>query len=318
MSHHPTIRIGYLKILDHLILGVTDHFLKTGGEPLSHSSLKIVEKNSWHLISQALTQDEIDAAFLPAPIAMDLAGKGLGIKILMLAHRGGSQIVKNKTAGITSIKNFKDKTVLVPSSLSIQAMLLHRLLSSSGLTMGDHSSPDTQVIAETIAPYLMAEMTKMDQDGNIAGFSVAEPFATLSLDQEIVTPVCSTTSLWKDHPCCVFAMKTSFIENHTHAIQEIVSVFMEKAKEIEDPDNQSTLDIAASFLDQEKSIIEDLLNNSGIRFTPSLLIPDEKSLGIIQTYMADTMNVLKNKVELSTFIDSSFIPDLALEKTIGD
>lgn len=307
MKDNPCLRIGHLKIVDHLILGIADLHLKMNKATLFHSMLETIAMNSWDQVCDGLTDGDINSAFIPAPMAMNLFAAGLDIRLLMFAHRSGSVIVKNRKAGISTIADFKGRTVLVPSELSIQNMLLHRLLSSAGLKFGRHDDTGADVVREVVSPYLMAEMMMNDSDQDIAGFAVAEPFGSNAVDKGIAAGLFTTASLWKDHPCCVFVLKTSFMEDYPDAVKEIVSLFAQTGQFIEDTKDDELVSMAQSFLEQKKEVARDVLLETGIRFDPCLLIPDIDKLTVIQTYMGDTMGVLKNKINVNLLVDSSYI-----------
>ena len=312
MKNNPSICIGHLKIVDHLILGLVDLQLKANELTLAHSNLETSAMNSWDQVSDGLQEGEINAAFIPAPIAMDLFSSGLDIKLLMFVHRSGSVIVKNSNLDTNNIMDFKNKIVLVPSELSIQNMLLHRLLSAAKLKLGSYDDIHADVTREIVNPFLMNEMLANDQNNDIAGFAVAEPFGTKAVMDNIATQVCTTQSLWKNHPCCVFVLKTSFIKQNHKAVQEIVSVFTQTGQNIEKSKNEKIISMAKDFLDQEKEVIEHILLETDMSFSPSLLIPDIDALDMIQNYMTDTMGVLKNKIEINHLVDASFILDTHL------
>ncbi len=307
MKDNPRIRIGHLKIVDHLILGIAGLQVKKNEISLNHSTLETFAMNSWEQVCESLKEGDINGAFITAPIAMDLFATGLDIRVLMFTHRSGSVIVKNKGAGINSIADFKGKTVLVPSELSIQNMLLHRLLSSAGLTFAAHDNIDADVVHEVVNPFLMTEMMMNDQDNDIAGFAVAEPFGSQAVHEGIAEKLCTSQSLWKDHPCSVFILNTSFIEHNFEAVKEIVALFTQTGQLIEDTKNEEILSMAHYFLDQKKEVIQHVLLETDLRFAPSLLIPDIEVLNIIQNYMTDSMGVFKNKINVNHFVDSSFI-----------
>ncbi len=313
MKNNPRICIGHLKIVDHLILGLVNLQLKTQGITLAHLNLKTSAMNSWDQVSDGLREGEINAAFLPAPIAMDLFSSGLDIKLLMFVHRSGSVIVKNSNLDTNNIMDFKNKIVLVPSELSIQNMLLHRLLSSAKLKLGEYDDIHADVKREIVNPVLMNEMLANDQDNDIAGFVVAEPFGTKAVMDKTATQVCTSQSLWKDHPCCVFVLNTSFIKQNHKAVQEIISIFTQTGQSIEKSKNEKIISMAQDFLDQEKEVIEHVLLKTDMSFRPSLLIPDIDALNMIQNYMTDTMGVMKNKIELNHLVDTSFILETIAE-----
>lgn len=318
MEGKPCFRIGHMKIIDHLILGVADHYLKNNLSSLSSSHLETASMNTWNQVRGALSAGEINAAFLPVPIAMDLFSKDLDIKILMFVHRSGSMILKSNMAGIKSLSDFQGKTVLVPSELSIQNMLIHRLLSSAGLILGRHDNSLSHVYMEEAPPYLMSEMISLDKDRDIAGFSVAQPFASISVEKGLSKNLCPTSSLWKDHPCCVFVLKNSIIQDHPESVQELIALFLKIAQDIENREDDTTLEIASSFIQEKPELIRKMLFQTQISFAPDLLVPDIKILGMIQNYMTDTMNILKNKIDLSDIIDSRFTENIILETTIED
>lgn len=307
MKDIPCIRIGHLKIVDHLILGIADCQFKKNETNLSRSTLETIAMTSWEQVCDALTSGDINGAFITAPLAMHLFASGLDIRILMFTHRSGSVIVKSRASGINNIADFKGKTVLVPSKFSIQNMLLHRLLSSAGLKLGTHDDNDADVAGEVVNPFLMTEMLKNDQDNDIAGFAVADPYGSKAVYEGIATKICPSGKLWKNHPCCVFVLKTSLMENYPEAVKEIISLFTQTGRYIEDTKGDDILSMACCFLGQKKRITQQMLLKTDIHFNPSLLIPDINALNTIQNYMTDAMGVLKNKFDINTLVDNSFI-----------
>ncbi len=308
MEKTPSIRIGHLKIVDHLIIGISNLCLKRDEISDPAINLDAFSMTSWDQLTDSLVSEELDGAFIPAPIAMNLFAQGLDIRILMFAHRSGSLIVKNNSIDIQTITDFKDKTILVPSELSIQTMLLHRILSSAGLSFGHHENKNVDVTHEVVPPFLMAEMLAGDED--IAGYGVAEPFASLAINKGLAKKVCTTASLWKDHPCCVFVLKKDALDNNKKAVTMLMDSFIQTGKQLTDPDNEKILAMAGKFLELDIKSIKQMMEQSGICFNPQLLIPDTEPLNLIQNYMADTMNVLEKKIDISLLVDDSLISNL--------
>jgi len=313
MKDNSCICIGYLKIIDHLILGITNLKLKTKALNTSHSNLEIKPMNSWNQVIDGLREKNINGAFIPAPIAMDLFASGLDIRLLMFVHRSGSAIVKAINPDIKEIADFKNKTVLVPSELSIQNMLLHRLLSSANLDFGSYNDTSADVSCEIVNPFLMGEMLADDHDNDIAGFAVPEPFGTKAVLDKTACMVCTSHSLWKNHPCCVFILNTTFIKENPKAVQEIVTLFTQTGQSIEKTGIKTYMNLAQEFLGQKKEVIEQIFLKTDINFTPSLLVPDIEDLTIIQNYMTESMGVLKGKIDINRLVDSSYIMNIISE-----
>ncbi len=314
MIEYPCIRIGHLKTFDHLILGIADLHLKKQSRTLSRSTLEPVAMNAWHPVCESLLNEEIEGAFIPAPLAMDLFASGLDIRLLMFTHRSGSVILKSKLSGIKSMAGFKGKTVLVPSELSIQNMLLHRLLSSAGLSFGTHDHVTVDVVREVVPSCLMAEMTAHDDDHDIAGFALEEPFGSEAQKKGLATMLCTTGSLWKNHPGSVFVLRTSFLEKHPEAVKELISLFVQTARFIEENKNDGLLSLAQLFLGQDKDIVRHILFETDLTYDTNLLIPDPEVLNIIQDYMAGPMGVMNAAIDINRLIDRSFILQALSEK----
>lgn len=306
MKKLPAIRIGHLNIIDHLLLGITHLKSQQDITPVSHFQFIPQPSNSWSQVTEKLREKRLNAAFLPVPMAMDLYASGMDIRVIMLVHRSGSVIVKHQTPGVKTISDFKEKTVLVPSVLSIQNMLIHRLLVSAGLQSGDLNEP-ADISYETTSPCLMPEMLKADIGGDIAGFSVSEPFGSIAIEQKTADLLCTSHSLWKDHPCCVLVVSQPLIHQYPEAVEALISLFVQTAKQISPITDDICFTMAADFLGVSEIMVKKILAQSNIRFTPELLIPDMDQLNTIQNYMADPMGVLKNTIDINELVDDSFI-----------
>ncbi|MDA8134526.1 MAG: ABC transporter substrate-binding protein [Desulfobacteraceae bacterium] len=316
MIDFPHIRIGHLKIFDHLILGLAHLHLEQGFETLSRSILEPLSMNAWLPLSESLLCQDIDGAFLPAPLAMDLFASGLDIRLLMFTHRNGSVIVKSKAPEIKTMAGFKGKTVLVPAEFSIQNMFLHRLLSSAGLSFGTHDQKTVDVAREIVPSHLMADMAAADSDQDIAGFAVEEPFASDAQKKGLARRICTTGSLWKNHPGSVFVLRTSFIEQYPEAVKEMISLFVRTAGWIEDNKNEALLSLASLFLEQDREMIRHILFKTDLTYDIPLLVPDPEALNIIQEYMTGAMGVMTTGIDVNRLIDSSFILETVSENHI--
>jgi len=305
MADKPILKIGHLKITDHLILGVTDLKLKKGMETFEHCTIQTVLKNGWNEVADALATKALDGALILAPTAMDLYKSGVGLKLLLLAHRSGSILVKNKKANIEKIEDFAGKTVLIPYQLSIHNMLFHKLLSEKGLKPGRSGEKGVDVILEVVAPFQMPEALQYDDDGDIGGFIVAEPIGSQVIASGLGEEFYLSKDLWPGHPCCVFVMRDEIINKYPEAVQELTTSFVKSGLAIDaQPDPASA--IGASFLSQDKAVIKRVLTEPPDRITTSELFPVLKDLDIIQKYMMDKMNIMTSLIDLDKFVDTSF------------
>ena len=136
MGALPVLKIGRLRITDHLILGVTKTKIDKEVETFQYSTIEPVPMTGWNSIGDALVAGEIDIAFMLAPYAMELFHSGKKIKLILLSHKSGSIVVSNNRANIEKIEDLKGKTVLIPYHLSVHHMLIDQLLNERGLETG--------------------------------------------------------------------------------------------------------------------------------------------------------------------------------------
>ena len=305
MAEKPTLRIGHLSITDHLILGVTDLKLKKGAEKFQHCNLQTVMKNGWNEVADALAVKSIDGAFILAPTAMDLFKSGTGIKLLLLTHKNGSILVKNKRANIEKIEDFAGKTILIPYQLSIHNMLFHKLLSEKGLKPGRTVDPGVDVPLEVVAPFQMIEALQYDEDGEIGGFIVAEPIGSQVIAKGLGEEFYLSKELWPKHPCCVFVVRDDVIEKYPEAVQEITTSFVKSGKAIDAQPGPAAV-IGANFLSQDVDVIKRVLTQPADRITTGELLPILDDFETIQQYMMDKMKIMTSLIDLDKFIDTTF------------
>ena len=312
----PCIRIGHLQIVDHLILGMSSLQLNQDKNLLENIIPEPVPLNSWEQICDNLENGKIDGAFMTVPLAMDLFSSGMDIRLLMLAHRSGSLIVKNKNAGLEGLSELANKSMLVPSSLSVQAMLLHQFLTAIGLNFGRADDPESQVVCEDVVPALMPEMLALDQDGDIGGFTVSEPFGRMAIDAGNASLICPTDSLWKNHPCCGFVLRQSVIDQYPDGVARLLAHFMDMAARLEGEEEGVKISCAQAFLNQPRERIQHCLEESRVSFSPPSLIPDPEELDAIQTYINENMGLIPQKIPLTQFLDTSWAEQAISEQSI--
>ncbi|MCP3942296.1 MAG: ABC transporter substrate-binding protein [Desulfobacteraceae bacterium] len=309
MEKNLNLRIGHLKIVDHLILGYSVFRLKSNDDQLHHSTLENIPMNSWEQISDGLRQKEIHGAFITAPLAMDLFAAGLDISFLMFVHRSGSLMVKNKKAHIKKLGDLKGKTILIPHELSVQHLLLHKLLSTINLNIGPAGTPETnanQIVTEPTNPFLMPQMLENDEEQNIGAYMVAEPYGSQAIAKGVADKLCTSNSLWKDHPCCGFVIQADLESSHKEAIEELVLHFLTSAQHLNTQIDEKILGFAQNFLNQDQEIVKQALFDSGVSFNPQKLLIDKEELDIIQTYMTDTMGVMSQTIDLDAFLNFAY------------
>lgn len=301
MADKVNFRVAHLKITDHLVLGITQDKLTKGVEEFKYLNLQSQPMMGWQQVAMALTGGQIDAAFILAPTAMDLYKAGLKAKLVLFSHRSGSVLIKNKKAHIETIQDFKGKVVIIPYQLSVHNMLLHKLCSEAGIEPG--AGKDVQL--EVMAPMQMVEALQYDEEGEIAGFIVAEPFASQAVTEGYGEEFCLSKDIWPEHPCCVLVVRDEMIEKHPDAVHELTNSLVKSGKFIA-TSTTTAARIGADFLGQKADVVKRVLTEPADRITTANLFPVLEDLGVIQDYMHDKMGIMNAKIDLEQFVDTQF------------
>ncbi len=296
MTDKPKLRVGHLKITDHLILGVSKE-----RDTFDTFDLETVSFLGWNQVSAAMMSGEIDISFVLAPTAMDLYKAGVKSKLILFAHKTGSVLIKNKAANIGSLDDLKGKMIAIPYQLSVHHMLLHQLLTEKGLEPG----PGKDVGLEVMAPSQMPQAIQLDDEGEIGGFIVAEPFGSQAIIEGYGEQFFLSKDLWPKHPCCVVVVKDEIVEKYPDAVQEFTNSLVGSGNFVQQ-DVDATTKIGSQFLGQSEDVVKKVLTEPTDRVMTNELLPVVDDLSKIQDYMCDTMNVLKGKIDLDKFVDTRF------------
>ncbi len=307
MPDQSVIRLGCLRIADHFIAAVTNGRLKNADIGFSSFEMQLACMNSFEHIKDSLIDGQIDGAFIPLPFAMDIFRAGLEIKLLMFANRAGGIFVKNTAADINRIKDLKNKTILVPCLMTVQNMLLHKMLLSAGLQLGTLRDKKANVFLEVIPENIIAEIVENDSDNDIGGFVASEPFATIALKAANCKKMCKFDSLWADHPDSVFVLKNSFIEKTPEHVGELVKAFITSAEVINSSSSNSVLSYAETFFKQNIEIVKSLLPGIKGMFVTAKLFPAISDVETVQDYIAAQDFLIFKKIDIQKFIDASFL-----------
>ncbi len=303
------LNVAHIQITDHLILGVLKHLIAAGRMTPRHFELETKCMSGWNPVRRALERKEVDAAFIMAPIAMDLYASGCGIRLTLFAHKNGSICVKNvKTPDDCAFQQFfTNKIFYIPHVLSVHHMLSYVFFNEMGLKAGLMNENGADMTFEVIPPVRMPEL--MDQSQEVSGFMVAQPIGAKTIHNGDAELLFLSGQLWEGHPCCVVTIQDELIQQHEDAVYEFIDLLVQAGQYIENNPAEAAR-IAVQFLDPEKELqlspedLEEVLKEpSGVKFND--LFPVIKDLNIIQHYMKEQMNI-GNIVDLDEFVDLRF------------
>jgi chemotaxis signal transduction protein/CheY-like chemotaxis protein/ABC-type nitrate/sulfonate/bicarbonate transport system substrate-binding protein len=302
------IKAVHIQITDHLTLGILKNLIKKNEVSPKHFELETECMPSWNTVAKALENKTADAAFILAPLAMDLYNYGVPLRLILFAHKNGSICVKNKTGDdVSGPEFFKNKSFYIPHTMSIHNMLGHIYFNNIGLKPGVTGQKDVNVNFEVVAPIKMGEFMAGNEDAS--GFMVAEPLGTKAIAAGSAELQFLSSEVWENHPCCVLAVQEDLINNYPDAVQEFTNLLVQAGKVISQKPGYAA-EVAVEFLDPKKElglkvpILKNVLTEpKGIK--TDNLYPVKSDLNFIQNYMHDNMGI-GSVINLDDFVDLKF------------
>lgn len=304
-----TLRVAHIQITDHLVLGVLKHQIDHEKVVPACFSLETRCMPGWNPVQEAIETGRVDAAFILAPIAMDLFSFGVPIRLILFAHKNGSISVKAANSGDpASLQDFfRGKTFYIPHILSIHHMLTTLFLRELGLKPGMAGKSDVDTFFEIVPPVKMPEFLANNPDAG--GFSVAEPLGTKAIAAGSGELLFLSGELWEYHPCCVLVVREEIVSRHPEAVQELTDLLVQSGQFMARHPEKAA-EIGIDFLDPEKqlglnvAVLRNVLKEpEGIKTDD--LFPSIADLDRIQHYMTEQMGV-GTLIDLEKFVDLRF------------
>jgi NitT/TauT family transport system substrate-binding protein len=251
-------------------------------------------------LKESLMSGRIKAAYFLAPLAMDLADKGVPIRIVTLGHRSGAVIMVKTESPIRSMKDLKGKRVAIPSRFAVDYLFVRRLLKQQGM-----APADIQII-EMNPPDMPAALYA----GAVAAYATGEPFGAVAEKAGYARPLYMTRNEWPDYLCCVLTLREELIQSDRAQVQQLVNYLMSAGTWLEHSRDNRFLaaDIAATtrFFNQKPDVLKFALNNPPDRVTYGNLSVIRKEFDEMMR-LALEAGILSRPVPYEKYVDESFV-----------
>ena len=96
-----------------------------GGQPVGFEYSKY---SGWPEIKESLMAGRIQAAYMLAPLVMDLADKQIPVKIVSLGHRSGAVIMVRTDSPYQHFADLRGKRIAIPSRFAVDFLFLRKML----------------------------------------------------------------------------------------------------------------------------------------------------------------------------------------------
>jgi NitT/TauT family transport system substrate-binding protein len=255
--------------------------------------------NGWSEVKESLMAGRIPAAYMLAPLVMDLADKKIPLKIVSLGHRSGAVIMVRSDSGYTTYRQLKGKRVAVPSRFAVDFLFLRRMLAKENMT-----PKDVEIVE--MAP---ADMPAALYAKAVDAYCTGEPFGAAAQRAGYARPLSMTRDEWRRYICCVLTVREELIQENRAAVQDLVNYILGAGAWLDQQqaNRDKAVKIAAGrkFFNQDPNIIKFVMENPTDRVTYG-------DLTMVRAEFEELMQLsieagtLKHPVAYEKYVDDSF------------
>ena len=241
----------------------------------------------------------IPAAYMLAPLVMDLADKKIPIKIVSLGHRSGAVIMVRSDSPARSFRDLKGKSIAIPSRFAVDFLFLRKMLANEGMT------PDDVEIVE-MAP---ADMPAALYVKGVDAYCTGEPFGAAAQSAGYARVLRMTRDEWPRYMCCVLTVREELIKTNRPLVQNLVNYVLAAGRWLDGQrqNREKAVQIAAKpkYFNQDPEILRFVMRNPEDRVTYGDLrmIPREFE-ELMQ--LAVQAGALAHPVPYAKYVDESF------------
>src|SRR5215469_10537328 len=217
--------------------------------------------NGWPEVKESLMGSRIQAGYMLAPLVMDLADKGIPMKIVSLGHRSGAVIMVRSDSPYQHFRQLAGKRVAVPSRFAVDFLFLRRMLAQENMRI-----EDVQIV-EMAPPDMPAALYANAVDAYCTG----EPFGAAAQEAGYARPLRMTRDEWPKYICCVLTVREELITANAPMVQDLVNQVLGAGAWLDRvPENrEKAVQLAAgpTYFNQDPKIIRFVMQNPSDRVT---------------------------------------------------
>jgi len=256
--------------------------------------------SGWPELKEAMMSAKVKAAYLLAPMAMDLADNGVPVKIVALGHRSGAVIMVGSKSTARNLGDLRGKRIAIPSRFAVDNIFVHRLMKKYGLT-------DADVTLLEMAP---PDMPAALYAGAVDAYATGEPFGALAQRKGYARILHMTRDEWPEYICCVLTVRQELIDNERPTVQRLVNHVLAAGEWLESDTTHRHLaaDLAAKseFFNQDSALIRYVMDNPKDRVTYGDLRLVKREFDELMQ-LAYEGGILKRPVAYEKYVDDSFV-----------
>jgi NitT/TauT family transport system substrate-binding protein len=259
--------------------------------------------SGWPEIKESLMTGRIQAAYMLAPLVMDLVDNRIPLKIVSLGHRSGAVIMVRTDSANKTFKDLRGKRIAVPSRFAVDFLFLRKMLAREGMT------PKDIKIIEMPPPDMPAALYAKAVDAYCTG----EPFGAAAQRAGYARPLSMTRDEWRNYICCVLTVRQELIRDNRPLVQELVNHVQAAGHWLDAaPANRGkAIAVAAGrkMFNQDPNVLKFVMENPADRVTYGdlrMLRPEFDEL----MQLSIEAGTLKRPVAYDTYMDESFVKNI--------
>jgi NitT/TauT family transport system substrate-binding protein len=255
--------------------------------------------SGWPEIKESLMAGRIQAAYMLAPLVMDLADRRIPVKIVSLGHRSGAVIMVRTDSPVLHFRQLAGKQIAIPSRFAVDYLFLRKMLAQEGMTPADIK------LIEMAPPDMPAALYAKAVDAYCTG----EPFGAAAQRAGYARPLRMTRDEWRNYICCVLTVREELINENRPLVQDLVDQVLGAGVwlDAQQGNRDKAVEIAAGrdFFNQDPNILRFVMENPTDRVTYG-------DLRMIRSEFEELMQLsleaqtIRHPIAYETYVDESF------------
>jgi NitT/TauT family transport system substrate-binding protein len=272
----------------------------TLGTPQVPQFAQFVRYNGWPELKEAFIAGQVKAAMMLAPMAMDLADKGIPARIVALGHRSGAVIMVRQGSAYHTFADLKGKRIAIPSRFAVDHIFVRRLMKEHGLQTGDVT------LVEIAPPDMPAALLANAVDA----YATGEPYGARSEIDGYARILYMTRDVWPTYICCVLTVHEDLITSDRRLVQRLVNHVLSAGHWLDSSPSHRT---AAARIASDKSVFNQAFEliqwvmerpSDRVTYGDLRLIKDEFDQLMQLSLEA---GIIARPIPYNTYVDESFM-----------
>src|ERR1044072_9095055 len=217
--------------------------------------------SGWPEIKESLMTGRIQAAYMLAPLVMDLADRKIPLKVVSLGHRSGAVIMVRTDSAYKRFADLRGKRIAIPSRFAVDFLFLRKMLARENMT------PKDIEIVEMPPPDMPAALYANAVDAYCTG----EPLGAAAQRAGYARVLRMTRDEGRNYICCCLTVREELIQSQPEMVQDLVNQVLGAGQWLDEKqDNRNkAVAIAAgrNFFNQDPKILQFVMENPTDRVT---------------------------------------------------